>query len=259
MTQAEELLTSMSEDEIAPYTANSDTEEHIIIGTDRYITVPTALRRIAVQYDHNIETVTFDCPRYWDGYDMSTMRIYINYLCPNNTYGCYEATDIIVDEFDVNIMHFNWTISQNVTKTPGEIVFLVCVKKADDEGNEELHWNSEQCSDMHVSPGLEYGAEIINAYPDIIAQWEAKILEKVNNALSLAKASGEFDGQDGKSAYQYAVEGGYTGAEEEFAAKLAEEIPAVEALVSLSECGIITPAYQNGTFYTDAYGVIYVL
>ena len=33
------------------------------------------------------------------------------------------------------------------------------------------------------------------------------------------------DGADGKSAYQYAVEGGYTGTEEAFAAKLAEEMP----------------------------------
>ena len=33
------------------------------------------------------------------------------------------------------------------------------------------------------------------------------------------------DGADGKSAYQYAVEGGYTGTEAEFAAKLAQEMP----------------------------------
>ena len=33
------------------------------------------------------------------------------------------------------------------------------------------------------------------------------------------------DGADGKSAYEYAQEGGYTGTEEEFAEKLAEEIP----------------------------------
>lgn len=43
-----------------------------------------------------------------------------------------------------------------------------------------------------------------------------------NEALAQAKASGEFDG---KSAYQYAVEGGYTGTETEFAAKLAQEMP----------------------------------
>ena len=36
---------------------------------------------------------------------------------------------------------------------------------------------------------------------------------------------GGASGTDGKSAYQYAVEGGYTGTETEFAAKLAEEMP----------------------------------
>ena len=47
----------------------------------------------------------------------------------------------------------------------------------------------------------------------------------VDLALAQAKASGEFDGADGKSAYQYAQDGGYTGTEEEFAEKLAAEIP----------------------------------
>lgn len=44
-----------------------------------------------------------------------------------------------------------------------------------------------------------------------------------NEALAQAKASGEFNGADGKTAYQYAVDGGYTGTEAEFASKLAQE------------------------------------
>ena len=32
-----------------------------------------------------------------------------------------------------------------------------------------------------------------------------------------------------------------------------------EAIEALSECGILTPAYQDGTFYTDADGAIYAL
>lgn len=47
----------------------------------------------------------------------------------------------------------------------------------------------------------------------------------INTAMAQAKASGEFDGADGKSAYQYAQDGGYTGTEAEFAAKLAEQMP----------------------------------
>lgn len=45
----------------------------------------------------------------------------------------------------------------------------------------------------------------------------------IDDALTQAKESGEFDGADGKSAYSYAVDGGYAGTEAEFAAKLAAE------------------------------------
>lgn len=43
-----------------------------------------------------------------------------------------------------------------------------------------------------------------------------ELANAVNTALAQAKASGEFDGQDGKSAYQYAQDGGYTGTETAF-------------------------------------------
>ena len=51
----------------------------------------------------------------------------------------------------------------------------------------------------------------------------AELTNAVNTALAQAKASGEFDGQDGKSAYQYAQESGYTKTEAEFAKKLASD------------------------------------
>lgn len=59
----------------------------------------------------------------------------------------------------------------------------------------------------------------------------------VNEALVKAKESGEFNGSDGedgkngtdgKTAYQYAQDGGYVGTKEEFAKKLAQENPTKE-------------------------------
>ena len=88
MGQADELLNSLSANNgIYARTVDPSTEEHIVVGDDRVITVPDSLKRIAVQYDHNVETVTFDCPRYWDGLDMSQMAIYINYHLPNKELG----------------------------------------------------------------------------------------------------------------------------------------------------------------------------
>lgn len=64
----------------------------------------------------------------------------------------------------------------------------------------------------------------LTEHQDISGKLDAsKLPEAINEALAQAKESGEFDGEDGKSAYEYAKEGGYTGTEAEFATKLAAE------------------------------------
>lgn len=163
MSQADMLLASLTE----TTSMNSDSEARIIIGEDRFITVPDSLKRIAVQYDHNIETVTFECPRYWDKHDMSQMKIYINYMRPNETTGQYLVENVSVDE---TTMFFDWTISRNVTQYKGKISFLVCIKKTDADGNEENHWGSELNQDLYISEGLECTQTVVSRYPDIITQ-----------------------------------------------------------------------------------------
>ena len=193
MSKADELLNSLSEDDISLQLANPETEPHIVIGEDRVISVPKELQRIAVQYDHDVETVTFDCPRYWDDLDMSKLNIYINYMRKDRYVGCYKATDITVDGADLNIMHFNWKISRNVSEVVGELKFLVCIKKSDAEGYEVNHWNSELNTEMYISQGLEAEESIFDAYPDIISLWEDEV-NAVKQILLDARDSGELDG-----------------------------------------------------------------
>lgn len=176
MSQAEDLLNSLSENDIS-----AKTEHHIVVDSNRVITVPSELKRIAVQYDHNIETVTFDCPRYWDDHDMSTMNVYINYTRADNEPGCYIADDVAVDETDTSIMHFSWTISRHVTEAVGPLTILICIKMVDKDGNEVNHWNSERNSEMTVSKGMECGDIIAEKYPDIISQ----ILTDMGNLADL--------------------------------------------------------------------------
>ena len=195
MSRAEELLNTLAGDDSSPVLrlANPETEPHIVVSDDRFISVPKELQRIAVQFDHDVETVTFDCPRYWDGLDMSQLFVYINYMRKDRITGCYKATNVTVDETDSNIMHFDWTISKNVSQVKGELRFLVCIKKADEEGNEVNHWNSELNTQMYVSEGLETGEAIAARYPDIILQWEEDV-QQVKDILLAAKEAGEFNG-----------------------------------------------------------------
>jgi hypothetical protein len=193
MSQAEELLNSLTENDISLQLANPETEPHIVVGDDRFISVPKELQRIAVQYDHDVETVTFDCPRYWDDLDMSDLSIYINYMRKDRVVGVYKATDISVDTTNERIMHFNWKISRNVTEVVGQLKFLICIKKGDADGNEVNHWNSELNTEMYISEGLEAGEGFFDSYPDIITQWENEV-QAVKDILLDARDSGELDG-----------------------------------------------------------------
>ena len=164
MSLADELLNTVAETDIS----DTAVEPHIVINPDRTVTMPEELKTIAVQFDHNVKTVHFDCPRYWDGHDMSTMNVYINFMRSDNVAGSYKTTVTAADE---TMMYFDWTIQSDVTQAKGEIAFLVCVKKLDEDGVTEVrHWNSELCRDVYISEGLEAEQLVISQHPDVITQ-----------------------------------------------------------------------------------------
>ena len=76
-------------------------------------------------------------------------------------------------------------------------------------------------------------------------EWEAADIPIVDDTLTIP---GE--------AADAAIVGQKLTEQSEAIANVADE---AEALAALSECGILTPAYQDGTFYTDADGAIYAL
>lgn len=167
---------TQSED-IVLITTEGDAEPHIVIDENRIITVPKSIHTIAVQYDHNVETAIFDCPRYWDGHDLSKMQIYINYKCSNTAKGRYIADNVTVDPLNENLIHFEWTIRNTVTHTKGQIIFSVCAMEVNEEGIEQVHWNSEICTDMKVSEGLETVESLEEQYPDLYAQLIERITQ----------------------------------------------------------------------------------
>lgn len=203
MSQATELLDALTEGEATAYTASPETEEHIIVNADRTITVPASLKRIAVQHDHNIETVTFDCPRYWDEHDMSTMVVYINYKLPNSEDVIpYLAINKHVDPEDPSMMHFSWRIGKEMTHTFGALKFSVCIQAVDENGEETAHWNAEPNKDLYISEGME---PTTNHEPEIVTNMATLLLQRV-------------DGMD--TAYDIAVKNGFEGTEKEWLASL---------------------------------------
>lgn len=199
MDQATELLNSIAEGEGTTYAAGPTAEEHIVIGKDRFIHVPESIRKIGVQFDHNVETVTFDCPRTWDGVDMSTKPVYINYMRPDGEPGSYLVETVTPDVTNPDIMHFDWKISKHVTEVNGQLSILVCVIEIDEEsGDETFHWNSELNNEMELSKGMPCQQHIVAKYPDIITQLLSRMSKcELDNDSVLADARAVLDEAQG--------------------------------------------------------------
>ena len=151
MSLAENLLNSLDE---AAYQntriAGSVQEEHIKVGQDRVITVPNSLKTIAVKGDKDIETATIDCVRYWDGHDLSTFAIYLNYILPNGDEGTYIPKSISKTE---DAFSFDWLIGSELTYAQGKLTFWIVTKLTDDNGELVKQWSSFQNSDCSIAQG----------------------------------------------------------------------------------------------------------
>ncbi len=177
MSQADDLLATLSVD----YTD----EAYIYVNDDRTITVPDELKHIAVEHDHNIETVIIDCPRYWDGHDFSKMTPYINYMRPDGYKDSYRAKNLRVSDEDDTRILFDWTISANVTQIKGNLSFLVYIEDPD----ANPCWHSRLNQQMIIDEGLSCKVQIEMA-PDSIEEVLAR-----TTASYIEKAKAEIEGK----------------------------------------------------------------
>ena len=223
----------------------------VIDGETRIISVPTEYKELGVESDEKVTRVKFQCPKIvGDNIDLTEYNLYINYRNAGNKLNSYLVEDVTVTDGTIN---FSWLLSRHVTESPGTISYIVCAKKSDDTGviNE---WNTKVATGT-VGIGLEATEEIEEQNIDAIEQILRSIVDLENKVDSGGSGgSGEdggyyspsvdadgnlswtaskadmpavnganITGPQGKSAYQYAQEGGYTGTETEFAEKLAQE------------------------------------
>lgn len=154
-------------------------QDYVVITENRDVIIPDSLKKINVQYDNNVKTVTFSCPRYWDQHDLLDMNIYINYQRVDDKKGRYICKNVRIDELDDSKIYFDWTISDEVTALEGFIRFLVCAVTTE---NNYIHWNSKLTKKMRILKGLECTREIVDSHPDIINDMITRIekLEEVS-------------------------------------------------------------------------------
>ena len=149
MSLAENLLNSLDDYETNEVVIVEE-EPHIIVGSNRVITVPEKLKLIAVKGDKDIETVTIDCVRYWDGHDLSAFAVYINYILPNGDEGTYIPKSITrLDD----IFTFDWEIGSEITYAQGKLTFWIVAKLTNTNADLIKQWSSLQNSECSIAQG----------------------------------------------------------------------------------------------------------
>lgn len=170
MTEAEKLLATLDVNDPKLLPIPSKDDGYFIIGEDRVITVPDGLKRIAVQYDVEVEAVMFECPRYFNGIDLTKLDMYVNYMRADGAMSSYHIEDVTVDPENDKQIHFTWLIGGYLAEVAGDLQFIISGSKTDESGNIVNKWNTEINADLHVSNGMQSAEYVVSLYPDIVTQ-----------------------------------------------------------------------------------------
>lgn len=170
-----------------------DNDAHFIVHPfTRTIRKAKSKTHTVIQNDHQSERITFEIPRYIDGHDMlNVTRAEIHYLnieadTQAHQSGCYIADDLQVLPHDSKMIQCSWLLSRNATKYVGSLHFLLRFVCASEEDTDYV-WSTAIYSEIKVAPGFSFSEEAVEAYPDILSQWENQLHNLSENFYAFQK------------------------------------------------------------------------
>lgn len=158
-------------------------EERIVIDPiTRVINIPEDYI-IGVESDEKSDRMYFQCPKIvGNNVDLSKLKLYVNFENANKERDNYFVDDVTVNEG--NIL-FSWLFSRKVTKYKGDVKFIVCAKKSED--NLTLEWNTTVAKGLSLEGiEVELSDEEQSIASDYLIQLEKELsalAESENNRL----------------------------------------------------------------------------
>lgn len=164
-------------------------EERIVIDPiTRVINIPGDYI-IGVESDEKSDRMYFQCPKIvGDNVDLSKLKLYVNFENANKERDNYFVDDVTVNEG--NIL-FSWLFSRKVTKYKGDVKFIVCAKKSED--NLTLEWNTTVAKGLSLEGiEVELSDEEQSIASDYLIQLEKELsalAETENNRLLITSSN----------------------------------------------------------------------
>nr|DAT84951.1 MAG TPA: hypothetical protein [Caudoviricetes sp.] len=106
---------------------------------NRTINIPPAVTDIVVKGDTNSRIITFELNRYFDGVDLSTKTIRINYENSEGLTGNNEVANIVATESSLT---FDWTIESGLTTNSGNVKIAIDCYEVNSNDNVIYRWQT---------------------------------------------------------------------------------------------------------------------
>ena len=191
MATAEELLRGTSEGTV-------DKTLYVDFDT-RTIAIPPSIHQLGVESDDDVKKLTFSVPRHYYDCDLSTFRIFINYMNAKKEGDVFEVAENNL-RITEDTIEFDWVVGRNALAYKGTAIFNVCMKKGsmqpDPENETQEIFVVDQelnttIAKLPVLEGLETGEAVAAEYADILMQWEEALFGIEDSAKQRIILKGE--------------------------------------------------------------------
>lgn len=184
MATTNELLEEM---EAEMLTGENDT--FVVDNNLRTVSIPESMSVLGVEHDDDVHRLYFQIPKMYGDTDLSDFDIRINYMNAAGEGDVYAVTDKEVSGDNIT---FSWLVGRHAFAQRGDVIFIVCLKQTDDEGNVVKEFNTTVTTLPPVLEGLETSELVIQDNPDIIEQILARLDDLEENG-----GGGGTPGKDG--------------------------------------------------------------
>jgi len=160
----------------------------------RTIKIPPKAIVAGAMGEKDVNWVNFKIPRYYDGSDLSTFQIRVNYLNANGNPNFYTAQNVVVKD---SVIYFSWLITLDAVAYAGDLSFSVCfISYVDDKVDKEFTTSVATLEvpesikvEQYVDPGEmeDIIARVLQEVTDYIEEKEEEIDEYIAEALEEAK------------------------------------------------------------------------
>lgn len=107
---------------------------------NRSINVPVGIQDIAISGDTNSRTLEFTIERFFDGVDLTTKKVQVNYTNAEKLTG---STQCVIGTVDTEYFTFKWTIGSATLYSAGKVYFAVEFYEEDEPTQRKYVWQTK--------------------------------------------------------------------------------------------------------------------